>query len=325
MLLNDRTTVRTGSTEQFGVPSGTERAGILYALLCAVNGAFVPAVAKLTTRAGDPWGVTVVTIWFAAATALAVLTLRGGLVRLFQPGQLAALVLLGALGTALAFTLFFAGAARATAIETVLCLQIEPIYALLLSWVVLKIRPGMERLSATVMILSGLLVALGVEGFVLGAGSWYLLATPLCWQLSHLVALRWLRGTPPEVLTAARYVWGGVVLTIIAGRNVLEPLERVGTVLFPWGWVALQGIVLSYGGTMLWYSAVTRIDLARATVLVVPTVPLLSLVVSFALVGEVPSMRQLLGVLLAAGGVYVFARKGAGPDRLAGDDPRAAS
>ncbi len=308
--LSDGAALRAESREQVTRMSARERAGIVYALLCAVNGGFVPAVANVTTRAGDPMLVTVVTTWFAGAAALSVLALRGRLARLFRPSQAPALVVLGALGTSLAFTLFFAGAARASAIETLLCLQIEPVYALVLSWVVLKVRPTVERIAATGMILSGLLVALGLEGLAVGTGTWYLLATPLCWQVSHLVVLRWLGGTPADVLAAARYLWGGALLTIVMGWDAVELLEPGRWPAFPWGWVALQGLVLSYGGTMLWYSALTRIDLARATVLVVPTVPILSLLTSLVLVGEVPSSRQVLGVMLTVVGVYVFARRG---------------
>ena len=70
--------------------------------------------------------------------------------------------------------------------------------------------------------------------------------------------------------------------------------------------LALQGIVLSYVGTMLWYQAIARLDLARDTAVVVPSIPLLSLGASFVLVGEVPTLRQAVGMLLTAGGVLAF-------------------
>ncbi|GIW42978.1 MAG: hypothetical protein KatS3mg077_0260 [Candidatus Binatia bacterium] len=291
-------------------PASAERTGVVLAILCAVNGAFVPAVASITTRGAPPFLVTVLTSWFAALAAVFVLLWRGRLASLVNPGHAGQLVLLGGLGTTVAFTLFFAGASRSSAIETLLCLQIEPVYSLILSWLVLGVRPSRERVVATLLILSGLGLALGLQGFRLGGGTWYLLATPLCWQLSHLIVLRWLRGVPPDVLAAARYVWGGILLGLIAGAGFGEVSDPFVQSAVPWAWVAVQGLLLSYGGTMLWYGSLLRIDLARATVLVVPTVPLLSLVATFVLVGEVPSVRQLIGVLVAAGGVFLFARKG---------------
>ena len=134
-----------------------------------------------------------------------------------------------------------------------------------------------------------------------------LLATPLAWQLSHLLVLRRLPSVPGELLTAARYVWGGVLLALfapaLAGRGLLpEPtaLRAQLPVLL------IQGVVLYYAGTMLWYQAIARLDLARATAIVVPSIPLLSLGASFALLGEVPTPRQWAGLLLAAAGVLAF-------------------
>lgn len=307
----------TGTTETARKPilaeqrlRGKERSGVGFAILCAVNGAFVPGVAKLTTHGADPFLVAVVTCWFAAAAAVAVLTLRGQLRLLFSPVYVLRLASLGSLGTGVALALFFAGAAKATAVETVLCLQVEPVYSLLLSWWMLGHTPSIERVSATLLILAGLAVALGFQTWT-GSGAWYLLATPLCWQLSHLIMLLGLPGISTEVLAGARYLWGAIVLTLIQVVTHGSSELFLGASTMPWRWLALQGVVLSYGGTLLWYAAVMRIDLARATVLVVPTVPLLSLGASFVLLGEVASWRQTLGLIVAASGVYLFARRGA--------------
>ena len=70
--------------------------------------------------------------------------------------------------------------------------------------------------------------------------------------------------------------------------------------------LALQGLITFYVGTTLWYGAITRLDLARTTAIVVPSIPILSLGASFLLLGEVASLRQCAGVLLCAGGVLLF-------------------
>jgi len=68
----------------------------------------------------------------------------------------------------------------------------------------------------------------------------------------------------------------------------------------------VQGCLLGYGGTLLWYQAITRIDLARATAIVVPSIPLLSLAASFLILGEVASARQWAGLVLTAVGIVTF-------------------
>ena len=57
---------------------------------------------------------------------------------------------------------------------------------------------------------------------------------------------------------------------------------------------------------MLWYLTIARLDLARATAIIVPSIPLLSLGASFLVVGEVPTLRQTVGLLVTAGGVLAF-------------------
>src|SRR5258705_200823 len=71
--------------------------------------------------------------------------------------------------------------------------------------------------------------------------------------------------------------------------------------------VAVQGALLGFGGTLAWYAAVKRLDLTRTTAIVVPSVPIVSLVVSYLVLGEKVSAREAAGLALTAGGVLAFA------------------
>jgi len=285
--------------------AGQERAGLVFAALCALNSAFVPAIAKFTTGRADPFFVATVTGLFAGAGCAVLLGARGELAELWRPGRWPKLVLLGALGTGLAFFLFFEGAQRSTAIETALALQVEPGYSLLLSWLALGHRPTARRVAALVVILAGIALALGVRTVDASSGVALLMVTPLCWQLSHLLVLRKLPDSSPIVLTGARYVYGGVLLALaFALRGDALPPAAELVALLPV--LALQGVVLSMVGTLLWYQTITRLDLGRATAIVVPSIPVLSLGASFLVLGEVATLRQWLGLLLTAAGVLAM-------------------
>jgi O-acetylserine/cysteine efflux transporter len=284
-----------------------ERIGLLFAGLCALNGAFVPAVAKLTTAQGDAFFVAAVTTMVAGACAFAVLAFRGELRALVARRQLPALLSIGALGTAFTFVLFFEGARRTSAIETALCLQIEPVYSLFLARLFLGHPLTPRRLAAVAVLVTGIALAMNPSDFTGWVGNGLLLLTPLGWQVSHLIVLRGLPKVEPRTLTGARYVYGGALLGALwlaSGGVARLPdaaeLARLLPVL------ALQGAVLSFLGTMIWYEAISRLDLARCTAIVVPSIPLLSLGASFVLLGEVASARQWLGLLLTACGVAVF-------------------
>ena len=283
----------------------SELAGLVFAGLCALNGAFVPAVARLTSVRADPLLVAATTSVFAAAAALLVLGARGELSLLLARRTAPRLVVVGALGTAAAFFLFYAGASRTSAIEAALGLQVEPIYALVGAWLVLGHRPTPRRIVAVLVLIAGLVLALGPRELTGGIGVWLILATPLCWQLSHLVVLRGLAGVPPSVLTGARYVYGGALLAVawvVFGGAVADVAALAPGLPL----LAVQGLVLSYLGTIVWYAAIARLDLARTTAIVVPSIPVLSLGATFLLVGEVPTVRQGLGMALTAAGVLAF-------------------
>jgi drug/metabolite transporter (DMT)-like permease len=284
-----------------------ERAGLIFAALCAANGASVPAFAKLTTNLADPVLVATATTLVAAVCAGGVLALRGELRLLIRADVGPWLLVVGMLGTAVAYVLLFLGTQRSTAIDTVICLQSEPAYALLAAWVFLGHRPTARRLVAIVVLLGGIFLALGGQGFNRSSGTWILLPTPLCWQASHLVVLRRLPRLSAATLTGARYIYGGLLLALYwvasAGLTHLPPsdqLLRLGPLL------VFQGIILFYVGTLLWYASIARLDLARATAIVVPSIPLLSLVASFLLLGEIPTIYQSGGLLLTAAGVVAF-------------------
>jgi len=288
-------------------PRRQERIGLLFAALCALNGAFVPAVAKLTTAHSDAVFVATVTTVVAGVCALLVLVALGEVAALWARGQRRALLGIGTLGTAVTFLLFFEGARRSSAVETALCLQIEPVYSLFLARLFLGHPLTPRRLAAVLAIVAGIALALNPAGFSHWIGNALLLVTPLGWQISHLIVLRGLPSVQPRTLTAARYVYGGAVLALlwfatggVARLPATPELLRMLPVL------VLQGAVLSFVGTLVWYGAIARLDLARCTAIVVPSVPLLSLGASWLLLGEVASTRQWVGLLLTACGVVAF-------------------
>jgi drug/metabolite transporter (DMT)-like permease len=268
-------------------------------------GAFFPAVAKLTTGRADALFVATATTVFGGVAALALLGARGQLVELARRRTAPRLVLVGALGSSAAYLLFFEGARRTSAIDAVLCLQIESAYALVLARIFLGHPITLRRLGAVLLLVAGIALAVGATGLETSLGVGLLLLTPLCWQVSHLVVLRGLRDVSPQVLTAARYVFGGALLVgVWLARGGALPERAALVALLPV--LALQGVVLSFLGTMLWYETITRLDLARSTAIVVPSIPLLSIGASFLLLGEVATARQWAGLALIAGGVLAF-------------------
>jgi drug/metabolite transporter (DMT)-like permease len=284
----------------------TDGAGLAFAAYCIVNSSFVPAVAKLTTSHADGLTIALFTSAFAAVVSVGLLVAQGKLGLLLR--DFGWLVLIGTLGTAVAFLLYYSGAQRVTAVETALCVQTEPIYSLIGTRFVLGYPTAKRRIAAVTAIAAGIALAIGTAPTSPLLGLGFLLATPLAWQMSHWVALKRLETFDPLQLSGARYVYGSLALCVawlaLDGPSALPPRSDLGSFL---PIVALQGAVLSFGGTLAWYAAVKRLDLPRATAIVVPSAPILSLFVSYLVLGEHVSVREICGFLLAAAGVLTFA------------------
>jgi drug/metabolite transporter (DMT)-like permease len=291
-----------------------ERLGLAFAALCALDGAFNASLSKLNTGLADAAFVAAAITVFGAVCSTAQLAWRGELGLLVRRDLAPGLIGIGLLGTAVAFLLFFEGSQRSTGIETALCIQTEPTYALLLAWVALGQRPTLTRIAASLAIVTGIGIAVGLEQARGSAGVWLLLATPLAWQLSHLIALRGLRGVNPRLLTAARYVYGSLFLVafwLLRGGLERWPAAEVWPRLLPM--LAVQGIVIAWGGTLLWYNAITRLDLPRTTSIVVPSILILSFGATFLVLGEVPTPREWLGLAITALGVLTYVRSSDAP------------
>jgi drug/metabolite transporter (DMT)-like permease len=284
----------------------TDASGLGFAAYCIVNSSFVPAVAKLTTQHADGLTIALFTSAFASLVCLGFLVAQGKLRLLLR--DFGWLVLIGTLGTAVAFLLYYSGARRVTAAETALCVQTEPIYSLIGTRFVLGYPTAKRRIAGVVAIAAGIALAIGTAPTSPLLGLAFLLATPLAWQMSHWVALKQLRFFDPLQLSGARYVYGSLGLCAawlaVDGPSALPPRSELAGFL---PIVALQGAVLSFGGTLAWYAAVKRLDLPRATAIVVPSAPILSLFVSYLVLGEQVSFREVCGFLLAAAGVLTFA------------------
>ncbi|HXZ86571.1 MAG TPA: DMT family transporter [Myxococcota bacterium] len=287
---------------------GTELAGLALAGYCVLNGSFVPAVAKLTTHAATGLTSALFTSAFAGVMALAFLVARGQLPLLFERRDFATLLAIGALGTAAAFFLYYSGAKRVTAIEAALCVQTEPIYSLLGTRFLLGHPLPRRRIAAVCAIAAGIALAIGARPTSSWLGLSLLLATPLAWQASHWVALRNLSDFNPTLLSGARYVYGTLVLfaawlAVEGGSGLPARTELAGFLAT----VAFQGALLAFGGTLAWYAAVKRLDLTRTTAIVVPSAPIVSLLVSYLVLGEAVTARQACGFALTAAGVLAFA------------------
>jgi drug/metabolite transporter (DMT)-like permease len=196
------------------------------------------------------------------------------------------------------FSLFsaFAQLAAATGRVTIIAYTM-PIWAVLLAWPFLGERPSRIQWIALVLCIAGLsilvypLAGSGLPlGFVLALGvglSWAAGTVYVKWahiELDPLALASWQMTIAFVSLTACMY--------IVDGRLVLHGLDAGGTFATVWTGIVGNGIAYS-----LWFPAMKRLPAVTAS-LGVLAVPVVGIVQSYLILGEVPTSSDMIGFAL---------------------------
>ena len=200
-------------------------------------------------------------------------------------------------------------------------LQTEPVYSLILSVVVVGERPSPRQLLATGAILAASDRCSGpATPSRRCSPRCSLFITPFFWQTSHVLGLRVMPPLTPISIAGARFIFAACVFIPMF---LLRPSASLAQLADP----RLLMVILATGffvyflSALTWYGAISRLSLSWTTALVVPGIPLISMVFAMIFLGEHPTSHEVIGVLIAIGGVLALVL-GADPHRKVGGDHR---
>jgi drug/metabolite transporter (DMT)-like permease len=282
------------------------RIGVTLAVINTIIGAAQPPLTRWGAVHLDPLLFCTGAVVFATACIVPTLYLRGELSHIFAARYRRWLFAMSMAGTVMTSLTLTFGLTRIGAVAGVLLLQTEPIYSILLATIFVGERPSVRQLIATATILLGIGSVFGAGGvfFPLWAAA-LVFITPLFWQTSHVMGLRVMPPLTPPSITGGRFIYAAVVLTalLLATRPAtLAELADARAV----GVIAVTGFFVYFLSALTWYSAISRLSLAWTTALVVPAVPLLSILFSVLFLGEHATAREVIGVLIAITGVLAL-------------------
>jgi drug/metabolite transporter (DMT)-like permease len=285
--------------------------------LCIINtliGATQPVLMRWGATNLDPLLFCTGAVVTAAACAVALLGWRGELGLLVDRRYRTGLLGMSMVGTVMTSLTVTFGLSRIGAIAGVILLQTEPVYSLGLATVVVGERPSRRQLVATATILVGI-------GSVFGAGGAFsplwaaalVFVTPLFWQTSHVIGLKLMPPLTVATVTGGRMFYAAVVLAILV---LLFRPGAIGELRDPRALAAVlaTGFFIYFLSALTWYGAISRLSLTWTTALVVPGVPLISILFAVVFLGEHASTREIAGILIALTGVIALVL-GADPHR----------
>ncbi len=289
--------------------------GLALCVFNVITGAALPVITRYGALNLEPLLFCAAAVSIAAICLIFTLHHRGELAYLIDPEYLPRLFSISIAGTVLTSLALIYGLQRIDAVAGALLLQSEPVYSLLLATLIIGERPSIRQLGATATIIAGIVLVLAGGGFSPAYAAFLVALTPLFWQGSHVVSLKVMPPLSPICLAGARYIYAAFVLCgiliAIHPHAVVELANPRALAV-----VISTGVLVYFLGTSTWYAAISRLSLAWTTALVVPGIPLLSIVFAVMFLGEHATRREVLGIVIAAGGVVALVA-GADPHRKA--------
>ncbi len=281
--------------------------GITMAAFCTITAAAQPALMRYGAVRLDPMLFAAGCAVVATLCVLPVVYARGELGALVDRRYRMRLLLLSIIGTVVTTLTLIFGLRRIDAVAGTLLLQSEPVYSLLLATLFAGERPTLRQLAATGIIITGIVSAVsGGSGAYSPAWAVMLVAaTPLFWQFSHILSLPVMPPLSPVCMTGARYGYAAVALVLaLATINPHAIMQLANPVAL--ATIVATGVICYFLASLTWYAAINRLSLAWTTALVVPGIPLLSILCAMVFLGERATRRDLIGILVSISGVLLL-------------------
>jgi len=290
------------------------RVGVTLCIINTIIGAGQPVITRWGAVHLDPLLFCTGACVFASICTIPLLQFNGELRLIVDPRYRARLFMMSMAGTVLTSLTLTYGLTRISAVAGVLLLQTEPVYSLVLSTVFIGERPSARQILATATIL------VGIGSVFAGGGSFsplwaaaIIFATPLFWQTSHVMGLKLMPPLTPTSVAGGRFFYASFVLTamlLIFRRGSLVQLADLTSLSV----IAVTGFFIYFLSAVTWYGAISRLSLAWTTALVVPGIPILSILFAVMFLGEHATTREVVGILISVSGVLTLVL-GADPHR----------
>lgn len=223
------------------------------------------------------------------------------------------MVILGVFQTGIVFFLVMYGLQFIGAGKGALLLYSMPVWSAVFSVVLLKDKISSRNITGLVIGVVGLVIILGMDFLIIQSkdvliGEMYIVIAAVAWGFANIYYRKHLDDVPIIQVSAYQMMFGTLGLFIAA--YLIE-----GTIKINWTYEAVYyllftGIFASAVAFSLWYYVLKRINTITATVSMM-MVPVVGMILSYFMIGEVITMNILIGGLFILFGLYITQTKNA--------------
>ncbi len=218
------------------------------------------------------------------------------------------LALIGLVGGALPFALFFSGLALIPAVSAAMIHKTLFVWVALLAAIFLRERlSGYQWLGVAILFMANVVVG-GFAGFTGSLGEFMVLGATLLWAIENIIAKRVLSELSSVTVASARMVFGSVLLlaflTLTGRIGGIADMTLVGL-----GWTLLTAVLL-LGYVLTWYTALKHAPASYVAALLVPATLVTNVLSAVFITGALSPVQLQSGFLMILGGALMifFAR-----------------
>jgi len=226
--------------------------------------------------------------------------------------QAGLLLLVGAIGGALPFALFFTGLAGTSAAAGALIHKTLFVWVLLLAVPLLGERPTAGQIAGAFTLLAASLLAGKISLFNFGLPEALILAATLLWAVENVIAKKALAEVSAGTVAAARMVIGSAILLPFAfWQSRLTALPSLSGA--QWLWLGVTAALL-FGYVLSWYGALKLAPAGFVAMLLVPAALITNALTAVFVTHTLAAGQLASGLLLIAGtAAIIYYRRRAKP------------
>jgi len=288
------------------MPTKQENRGVLLALISAALWGIFPVMVNRQSHHIPPLTFAATSTLLAAAGAFIYTVLKRKLVELKKKEAYASLLMITLCIVIIPYVLFFIGSSKTSGINTSLLLLSEIIFTLIFTPLIGE-KTTVEKLIGALGIFVGALLILYNGKFKLNIGDILVTASTATYPIGNFYAKKVLNQVSPSTILFVRFFLGGLFILLLS--MLMETQASILTIMrIDWPAVLVTGIILLGVGKIIWYEALSRLDISKAISLGM-TFPLFSLVILIGISKEEISHYQWLGMAIMMFGVYFTIRR----------------
>ena len=282
-----------------------EKEGVIFVFIAVFISGTLPIIIKYGVGFLNPLFFATTTSLIAGIFLFTIAVIKGNWKILFRKEYVLSMCLIGLFGITLSNLFFFFGVSLTSAINSAILLVIEPLYSIFIGYLFLNEKITIKQIIFTFIIITGTVIVLYKRNFKLNWGDLMILCTPLCWQVAHFISKKLMTAykeiTPPLIATA-RTLYGGIFLFILGITTGIHYFDQLNNIHILWI-LLLQGIIGFALHYSVWYEAIKRLNLSKATSLV-SIYPAFSIVLAWLILKEFPTLQQIGGFVIIIIGIF---------------------